>query len=163
MNQEMTQIAHGLRDELYAVDAVMDNFDELVEYITEARSADASLDILDDLYLDLRSNIGSEEALNEALKLVEDYGTADDRSEWLHSWLERVLEVEIRGVYTDEGWTVDTVEFVVTLGGPRVSVVCSGSDSVEILVSWSNTTVRVFAVSEALASYALELAEGAAR
>ena len=163
MNQEMTQIAHGLRDELLAVDAVMENLDELVEYITEARSADASIDILDDLRGDLLLNIGSEKAVEDAISLVEQIGTADDRSEWLDAWLQGVLEVEIRGVYIDEGWTVDTVEFVVTLGGPRVSVLWSGSDSVEILVSWGSTTVRAFAVSEALDSYALELAEGAAR
>lgn len=163
MQQEMTQLAHGLRDNLLAVDAIMDNLDELVEYVTEARSAEADLDILDELRGDLLAGIGSERVLEDALNLLDEYGTADERSEWLDGWLEGVLDIEIRGMYSVEGWTVDTVEFVVTLGGPRVSIIWTGSDSVEIHVSWANTTVRCFAISEALDAYALELAEGVTR
>jgi hypothetical protein len=159
MQDKTLQQYRDLAGRLEALDLAMGNFDALVEYIVEANSSECSLATLEDLYGDLLEAFeNNADALEQALSLLEEHGTAEDRSEFFEGWRrDSVLDTEVLGVFGSGAWLVTAVEFLFTYGGGTARAIWSGTDVLEVVVEWSQNRTNGYVTCAALAAEARDI------
>jgi hypothetical protein len=157
------EYAAGVEEGLETLDTLVEGFDAVVEYLqalADCDPADADdAETLAEARDDAEIACGGSAQLVAAACLFRELGEPEDASEAVAAWVDGLLDVEISGRHTGNGWEVTEVSFLVTSGGPSARVVWDGSRTLAVRCSWSSEEIvrRVFC--DALLDYAAELAE----
>ena len=147
MTDDATRYAHAIRETLEALE-------ELSSLDLEGVSTLEELDVeeLEELSPSARGE------LEELLRSGELESADGDP---IRAYLDSALEVSLRGrlsLGSADGWTVESVELLVTFGGPSARVSADGSSSVLVSVSWwsESAELRVEVPTFAARLYELE-------
>ena len=155
--------AAGIVGELETLALLVDNWEALTDYVYALDVADHAPDgddaeTLSDYADALDLACGGPHALAEVLALYRELG-GDDAREAAVAWADNVLDVEITGRHTGNGWEVTEVAFLVASGGPTARVVWDGSSTLAVRCSWSSEEIVRRVECDALLNYADALAD----
>ena len=147
--------AAGIVSELETLATLVDNWDA----VTDLLAVDPDdVELLAETRDDAELAVGGPHALAEVLALYRELG-GDDAGEAVAAWADNVLDVEISGRHTGNGWEVTEVAFLVAFGGPSARVVSDGSSTLAVRCSWWSEEIVRRVECDALLDYADALAD----
>lgn len=154
-NNDAVGVLNGTVENLETLAALVEMWDDLELYETARFTGED--ESATELREELVDTLGADH-FSALLALKNELGAGNAR-DVVGEWLGGALDVSVRGMFRGFEWEADTVEVLLTTGGPSVRVIYDGRAALLVSVSWAGPeqTRRVYCAP--LSDYLAELCD----